>query len=675
MSSGSGSVNCPVGGEGTGKWFPVILIVLLVGLVFLPALNNGFVNWDDPPYVLDNYSIRSLHPTALAALFTRPQSSYYSPLVFLSFALDFHLWELNPFGYHLTNVLLHLANSLLLLIFLRRLTGRPWVALLATLFFALNPLRVESVAWVTERKDVLSGCFYLLALIWYLGSRGPGRPVLNRGYWLSLAAAAAALLSKPVAVTIVPVLWLVDYYLLRNGRCRLRPFSPSLIANKIPFIIFSLLLGWVALSLQGSAGTVRAGFYLDPLPHILVAVRNFWFYILKTIFPWNLSAYYAYPRFFSLFLPEFFLPLLALVSLLLLLISRVGRSPDLIWGVGFYTLTVLPALQVVPIGNVIFADRFSYLPSVGLSFLLALFLLRIAGPGRRRVVGIVLTGLSILSWGILTFLRCGVWRDSVTLWTDVLEKSPEIATAHLNLGEVYLKEGRLNEAVVAFRRARELDPESANIYTNLGDTYQKLDRFDEAEVELLTALEIDPENPIAYNNLGINYVRQGRREEAREAFVAALLWKEDYPEALNNLGLIYQGEGRMNEAIASFQKAVTINTLYRDGHHNLASAYLQVGELARAVQHYRRAVELQPEFAPALTDLGFAWARMGRWGEAGAVLERASVLNPESGLTYYGLALCHYFQGDISAAVRYRDRALEFGFREIPADIMELKYE
>ncbi len=672
MSSGSGS-GCPVGGAGTGKWFSIILIVLLAGFVFFPALNNGFVNWDDPSYVLDNYSIRSLHPTALAALFTRPQSSYYSPLVFLSFALDFQLWELDPFGYHLTNVLLHLLNSLLVLIFLRRLTGRPRAALLAALLFALNPLRVESVAWVTERKDVLSGCFYLLALICYLGGREADRPVLNRGYWLALAAAAAALLSKPVAVTIVPVLWLIDHYLYRVGRCRLRPFSPSLLANKIPFIIFSLLLGWAAYSLQESAGTVRAGFYLDPLPHLLVAVRNFWFYILKTIFPWNLSAYYAYPHFFSFFLPIFFLSVLALLGLLLLLVSRAGRSPDLILGIGFYTLIILPALQLIPIGNVIFADRFSYLPSVGLSYLPALFLVRVAGSGRRRLAGVGLIGLLILFWGILSFLRCGVWRDSVTLWSDVLEKSPEIATAHLNLGEVYLKEGRLNEAVAALRRARELDPESANVYTNLGDAYQKLDRFAEAEEELLTALEIDPENPIAYNNLGINYVRQGRREKAREAFMAALARKDDYPEALNNLGLIYQGEGRLSAAIASFRKAVTINTLYRDGHHNLASAYLQAGKLVQAVEHYRRAVELQPDFAPALTDLGFAWARMGRWAEAAAVLERVLAINPESGLTYYGLALCHYFQGDLAAAVGYRDRALELGYREIPADIMGLK--
>lgn len=680
------------------KYLPIILIALLTFAAFAPSLKNDFVNWDDPPYVIDNYTIRSLRPESVANLFTTPQSSYYAPLVFLSFAVDFFFWELDPFGYHLTNVLLHVANALLVFAFLRMLSGRDRVALLAALLFALNPLRAESVAWVTERKDVLSGLFYLAALIFYLRGRllenlpsplsviaspptlqmsggeaiSPGL-FYNRYYFLSLAAAVAALLSKPMAITIVPVLWLLDYYLLRSGRSRRSPVSAGLILNKIPFLLPALLLAGVAFALQKTAGTVRPAFYLDPAPHLLTAARNFVFYIHKSLFPLNLSAYYAYPDWISIFRSGFFFPILGLTGLAILVAVRGRRDPDFLWGAGFYILTILPVLQLVPIGNVVFADRFSYLPSIGIFYLLVLFFSRLAGRPRFRPLAVIMITLLLGFWGVLSFLQCRVWRDSITLWTDTLEKSPHIPTAHLNLGEAYLEEGRLDEAVVAFQRARDLEPTAVNVYTNLGDAYQKLGLLEEAEEEFLTALEIDPESAIAHNNLGLTYAKQGRKKEARKAFLTALALKEDYPEPFNNLGLIYRGEGKITEAIESFQKAIAVNSLYRDGHHNLASAYDQVGDLTRAIHHYRRAVELQPDFAPALTDVGFAYARQGLLEEAIAAFESAATLNPKSGLNYYGLALSYYFRGEKETAAFYRDRAIRFGYRDIPGEIMELR--
>jgi len=758
-----------------------LIISFLTLAAYSSSLDNGFVNWDDPPYVIDNYSIRSLAPHNLIQLFARPQASYYAPLVFLSYSLEFFFWELNPFAYHLTNLLLHIINSLLVFVFIYLLQQSRAKALhyerkgisipfFTAILFAIHPLHVESVAWITERKDVLSLFFYLLSIIFFLKYRIIEQGLLrdlketekfilkNRllkvssrslsiSYIFSLFCFLAALLSKPMAVTLPLVLLLIDYYIRHNpdvakgislseinGELKLAATSYRLIRNsilnKIPFFVLSIVFAFIALSLQKTAGTLRAAFYLDPLPHILTACRNFVFYPIKLLFPLKLSAYYPYPSFFSFFLPSFFFPIIIVITMFLIVSRCRKNNPSLLFGLGFYAITILPTLQLIPVGNVIFADRFSYLPSIGLFFLIAL---AIYSPQRRReklapdfsdisdnkklkqtIFGkvfnlyetfmrlktnkfrlirckkifsllqvsskpllyfflCILFAILILSFSLLTFQRCLVWRNSETLWQDAIKKYPLVPTAHLNLGEALLNEGRLDEAIEAFYQSKDLDPNQANVYSNLGDAYQKQGLLKEAEEEFITALSLDLEDPIVHNNLGLVYAKQGIPNKARKEFIAAISLKPDYAEPHNNLGLIYSQEGTIKMAVEEFLKAISINCLYRDAYHNLANSLETQEKFGEAIDNYRKAIELKLDFAPAYNDLGFVYAKTGRLTEAITEFEKAINLNKELASAYYGLTLCYFFQGENDRAIQYRDQAIELGYTKIPPELMELE--
>lgn len=732
-----------------------LIISFLTLAAYSSSLDNGFVNWDDPPYVIDNYSIRSLTPRSIISLFAKPQSSYYAPLVFLSYAIEYHFFMLNPYAYHLTNLALHILNSLLVFIFvylirqsrapfdyapfdsaqdlrqgLRKAPhyegppkaavsgyerGKLFIPLFTAILFAIHPLHVESVAWITERKDVLSALFFLLSVVCYIKFTREiwfdydspklhlkqRRKKRRRYYILSLLCFLAALLSKPMAVTLPLVLLLIDYYTRQNindakginirktnGELKLAATRYRLIRNsilnKIPFFAFSIAFGFIALSLQKSAGTVRTAFYLDPLPHILTACRNFIFYPIKLLFPLKLSAYYPYPPVINFFLPSFFLSAILVITLFIIISRCRKNNPGFLFGLGFYFITILPTLQLIPIGNVIFADRFSYLPSIGIFYLIALV---IYSPQRRpdlnsfafksgRLGGKknILVAILVLSFSVLTFRRCPAWKDSLTLWRDTIRKDPSIPTAHLNLGEALLSEGRLDEAIEAFYQSKELDPNQTNVYSNLGDAYQKQGLLKKAEKEFITAIELDPEDPIVHNNLGLVYAKQGYPDRAKEEFLTAIALKADYAEPHNNLGLIFSQAEKYSHGIREFKKAIEINSLYRDAYHNLAKTLETKGDINQAIINYHRAIELRADFTPAYNDLGFAYAKVGRLRESIAVFEKAVGLDPESSLSYYGLALCYFFQGENNQAIQYRDRAIKLGYKEIPQELVELKY-
>lgn len=682
------------------------IIVFLALAAYSSSLDNGFVNWDDPSYVIDNYSIRSLSPQNLLRLFTRPQSSYYALLVFFSYAIEYHFFALNPYAYHLTNLLFHIFNSLLVFVIIFLLCKKITVALITAILFAIHPLHVESVAWITERKDVLCALFFLFSLLLYIkfteNLNSNNKPLIAKRrkkrmfYLFSLICFLMALLSKPMAVTLPLVLLLIDYYTLHNPNgakvvslpeinselkltATRNRFIRNSILNKIPFFVLSIVFGFIALSLQKSAGTIRSAFYLDPLPHILTALRNFVFYPIKLLLPFKLSAYYPYPPVINLFLTPFMLPAIIVITTLLIVSRCRKNNPGLLFGLGFYSITILPTLQLVPVGNVIFADRFSYLPSIGLFFLAAMAItfigtkiihyprLRIA---RLRTFAVV---LAIAIFSFITFQRCPVWRNGQTLWLDTIKKYPKIPTAHLNLGEAFLNEGDLEAAIAALLQSKELDPNQVNVYSNLGDAYQKKGLLKEAEAEFITALSLNSEDPIVHNNLGLVYAKQGISNSARNEFNEAISLKSDYAEPHNNLGLVYSREGNVEPAGEEFRKAISINCLFRDAYHNLANSLEAQGKFGEAIDNYRKAVELKLDFAPAYNDLGFVYAKTGRLTEAITEFEKAINLDKELASAYYGLTLCYFFQGENNRAIQYRDQAIELGYKDIPLDLMELK--
>ncbi len=595
---------------------PAALLIAAVTLaVFWPALENQFVNWDDDKNFLTNPAFRGLAVSNLRWMWTTFHLGHYHPLTWMSLGLDYVIWGLDPTGYHLTNVLLHTANAVLFyLVALRLLGGKIWTAAAAALLFAVHPLRVESVAWVSERRDVLSGVFYLLSVLAYLRAQKEG----PRGRWLaaSLAAFAAALLSKVIVVSLPIVLLLLDIYPLRRGpRWR----------EKIPYFALAFAAGWAALAGQqtgvaGFAGhvTMRAGLRVELSLYGLV------FYVWKTISPFGLYPQYAWSGSVSPLDPLLLATAALAVAATAAAVALRSRYPALLTVWGCYVVSLLPVLSIArldPQQSV--ADHHTYLATLGLALLAAAGLTALRAPEAATLAALVVVGLAAL-----TRQQIGVWRDPLSLWTRTLAGAPDSAVAHNNLGEALGARARLEEAIPQFERALQIKPAYVEAYYNLGLVRRKQGRLQAATQCFEQALQIDPTLAPVHNDLANCYAVLGRKQEALEQYRLALRYQPDFANAHYNLGNLLQSEGQLTEAISRYQEALRLNPALVDAHNNWGVTLDALHRPTEAIGHYRQALLLDPQNADAHNNLGSSLEAQGKTKEAMAHYREALRLNP-----------------------------------------------
>jgi len=610
------------------------VIALLAALAYAPALRNGFVNWDDPGNVVNNQLIRSLAPGNILTFFTSTVlSTVYIPLVTLSFALDYQVYGLNPHGYHVTNLLLHILNSILVLALIRYLSGSKVVSFVAAALFAVHPLHVESVAWVTGRTELLSAFFYLLSVISWcafvlgrgdnaLGAVRPSAFLKMKYYWLSLIFFLCALLSKSMAISLPFVLILIDYYwgARRMPRSAESPAEgcggaqsrrgegmegrvihgardwplAGLWSNKIPFFALSAIFGVVILIVSMSGETLRPPFHKDPLPAILVASRNCVWYVAKIIIPIRLSAYYPYPPTVSILHPEFLLSLFTVgFAAVALFIAR--RKREIIFCSLWYLITIFPVLQLIPVRDTIAADRYAYLPSVGILYLIGILFARLWKycEGRvhhstwMRIVPVGALTLVIASLSLLTSQRCLIWRYDERLWLDVISKYPDAATARNNLGLVYAGRNLRSKARAEFTRAVSLKADFAEPHINLGVLCGEEGDTDGAVRELREAISLNSRVPEACHALAIILDQQEKDADAAGGRV-----KRDLAPSRNDLGLAYAHIGMISEAIPQLEKAVQMDPGFAPAYYNLALCYFMKGDKVKAVAYRTMAMKL-----------------------------------------------------------------------------------
>lgn len=450
----------------TPRWLPPGLVVVVTLAAFLPALGNGFVSWDDPGNFLDNPHYRGLGPVQLRWMFTTFHAGHYIPLTWLSLGVDYLLWGLHPGGYHLTSLLLHAATALgvyFLTVRLLRLALPPapapaalrWSAAVAALAFAIHPLRVESVAWATERRDVLSGLFYVLALLCYLkakagGGAAAGEPTNSRGggwYGLTLACFTAALLSKSIAVTLPVTLLVLDVYPLRRlgGPTGWRTPRPWL--EKLPFFVLSAATAAVAFAALLPLGNTQSLQSMPLLLRLVLSAYGLLFYLRKTLVPLDLSPLYP------LSLQITWLQFGVLIGGACLAWMGRRRWPAVSAAALVYAITVAPVVGIFQNGPQAAADRYGYLPCLGLAVLIGGAVAR-WWPSRRILLPVAAVWLTALAF--LTWQQTSVWRDSITLWSQAAAVTPDMRGAHFNLAQAYAQDGRIAEAIGAYREAMRL---------------------------------------------------------------------------------------------------------------------------------------------------------------------------------------------------------------------------
>jgi len=545
------------------------LIILLTLAAYTPALRGGFV-WDDDSYVTENPTLRS--PGGLAAIWFKPGATYqYYPLVFTSFWTEYHLWKLQPFGYHLVNVLLHALNAILLWRVLRCLQiPGSW---LAAAIFAVHPVMVESVAWITERKNVLSGLFYLLAALAWLRFRPltateSERTPDWRFYGLASGLFVCALLSKTVTCSLPVVLALVIWW--KTGRIEKRD-----ILALTPWLLLGAASGFTTRWLEQRLVAGGTEWDLSFVQRCLIAGRALWFYAAKLCWPRPLS--FVYPRWDidagAAWQYAFPLAALAVLAVLWLLRSRIGKGP--LVAALFFAVTLAPALgffNVYPFRYSFVADHFQYLASIGLITLVAsagTVAFRKAGQ-RVHGLGAAVAAVILLLLGMATWTQAQAYDSLESLWRDTLAKNPNAWLAHNNLGALLREAGKTDDAIAQFKEALRIKPDLPEAHYNLGVTLARLDRFPEAIEQYDQALRLKPDFAEAHYNFGIALAETGRIPEAMDHWKQALQLKPDYAEAHFNLGLMLAAQGQTTGALTHYRAALELAN--QSGNTSLATS-------------------------------------------------------------------------------------------------------
>ena len=637
-----------------------IALALLAAVFYLPAMLWGGLIWDD---LIWFQSRAVLEWSGLGAIWSWPSRIYperhYWPLTYSTFWLEHKIWGLEPVGYHVVNVLLHLLNSLLVWRLLRRLTvPGAWVV---AAVFAVHPLHVESVAWVIERKDVLSGLFYLAALLAWLGFLERPRPWR---YGLALLLLAAGLLSKSIVVTLPATLLIIQWW--KQGRITVRD-----LRRVAPFFLVALII--VALDLY-SYGSKHVPLDYSLPERMLIASRALWFYAGKLAWPTGLAV--IYPRWdVSLGDPQAWLYLAgaaALAATLWFLRHRIGRGP--LAAALFFAVTLSPVLGFVSHGYMQYsfvADRFQYLAGIGVMAVLAGAAVHGSGrlPGQLKsgAVGLMVVVLALL--GTATWRQAGIYRDEITFFNHIASLNPQAWNAHYNLSIRLSRAGRPEEALAAARIAVENCPDQAKELSALGAALIDTERFVEGEDVLRRALEIDPGHKSSRRQLARLLRVQGRREEALEASRALLEIDPNYALAYAYIGDLLVQLHRYAEAVEPLSKALTLihATPYLAAdlpkpvflHVLLGTALRELGRLQSGEVHFQRALQLDPRNMEALEQVAASHYRRKRYRQALELYRTQLEIDPDEASTHANIGVTLYYLDRTDEAIWSLERALE----------------
>ncbi|MGD8381071.1 MAG: tetratricopeptide repeat protein [Syntrophobacterales bacterium] len=597
----------------------VYLVLIFVTLVVFHQLpSHDFINLDDDILVYENPHVHAgLNKEGIAWAFTTFEAYNYHPLTWLSHMLDCELFGLRPGMHHLTNLLFHLMNTALLLFVLRRMTGALWRSGFVAALFALHPLHVESVAWVAERKDLLSAFFWFLSIWAY--ARYTERPGLNR-YLPVLLFFSLGLLAKPMVVTLPFVLLLLDFWPL--GRTQFhqagtdnRPLQQKvsvfrLVWEKIPLFALAAISIVVTFAAQQQGGALKS---LEAFPlttRIANALISYLSYIGKMIWPHNLAVYY--PHSGSIPVWQAAGAGLTLICVTVLVIWTARKRPYLAVGWLWYLGTLVPVIGLVQVGSQAMADRYTYLPLVGLFIALAwgvpcLF----AGWRHRQSMLAILATIVLVSFTVCTWLQLRHWQNSITLFQHTLQVTTNNHFAHNNLGVALAQDGRLNEAISHYSEALRLKPGAFEVHNNLANALAAQGSVNEAIQHYFEALRLEPDYDKAHNNLGNVLAGTGRGEEAIIHYSEAIKINPDYAGAHYNLANALAAQGSVDEAIQHYFEALRILPDWAGAHNNLGVSLEKSGKLKEAIAHYHEALRIRPDYAKARNNLERALRLMG----------------------------------------------------------------
>jgi protein O-mannosyl-transferase len=652
------------------KFYLAASIGLLTFLVYLPALHNEFVYWDDNLYIFENPYIHALDAAFFRWSFLDFQVSNWHPLTWISHAVDYALWGLNPLGHHLTGIILHAINTALVVLLVLKLLeiareGSPASFLndrtmlvaagVTGLLFGIHPVHVESVAWVSERKDLLCALFFLLSIMAYvryaddvsntsqradrIGSAPSSKRFafcINKHYLLALGFFILALLSKPMAVTLPVILLILDWYPLNRIRSLKTLWAASI--EKIPLFALSLFSSIITISAQSAGKAFQTIDFVPFSARAVVAAKSLVAYLVKMLVPTELLPFYPYPKDVSLFSFEYAMSIIIVIVITTACVMLAKQQKIWLSAWGYYVITLVPVLGIIQVGGQSMADRYTYLPSLGPFLIVGLCtaetveraLSRIKQGSIIRAGGVTIALLLVIVLSYLTIKQISAWRDSIALWTSVIEKGTEkVPMAFVNRGAAFQKRGRLDKAVADYEMAIDLDPSAFRAYISLSTAFEIMGRLDKALATVDKAIGLNPSSHEAYRNRGLLYEKTLQYDKAISDYTRAISLKPTYYEAYNNRGLTYANTGQFDKAVADYNATLLINPRHFGAYVNRGVAYTLMGHYDKALDDFNRALGLGQDDAIAYYNRGMFYRRAGKNELALADVRKACDLGNE----------------------------------------------
>jgi len=579
-----------------------LFFILTILAVFLQVTNHNFLGFDDDRYIVENHHVLlGLTPNGILWAFTTGYASNYHPLTWLSHMLDISLFGLNPGWHHLVNLLFHILNTLLLFLIFRWMTEELWKSAFVAALFALHPLHVESVVWIAERKDVLSTFFWMLTILAYVYY--VKNPVFKR-YLLVLFCFLLGLLSKPMLVTLPFVLLLLDYWPLCRFELKSKLKIPlHLIWEKIPLFALSLLLCIVTYFAQQYGGAVRTLEIFSLKIRVANALVSYITYIMKMVWPFKLAVLYPHLG-NALSIWKALVAGLLLVFVSVLVIRFVKKLPYLSVGWFWYLGTLVPVIGLVQVGSQSMADRYTYVPLIGIFIMIAWGVPELLKRWRyNKTIFSLSAGIVIPILMIITWIQVGYWKDSITLFEHTLSVTSNNYLAHNNLGVVQARRGKLNEAITHYHEALRIKPDDTDTHNNLGFALAQQGKLEEAIFHFKEAIKINPKNEYAQINMGVAMARQGRLGEAIFHFQKALKVNPNNENTHKNLAVALITQGKIDVAIFHLKKMIRINPDNGTTHNNLGVFLARQGKLKEAIFHFREALRINPDNIDARSNL------------------------------------------------------------------------
>jgi tetratricopeptide (TPR) repeat protein len=657
------------------KGLAIFLLITSLVLVYAPVRDYPFINYDDNLYVTEASQVQQgLGWDSVVWAMTTMEAAFWHPLTSLSHILDYQLFGLNPTGHHLTNLLLHLVNVVLLFWVLHRMTGALWPSALVAALFSLHPLNVESVAWVAERKNVLSTLFWLLTLLAYVGY--VKKPDWKR-YLGMMGIFVLGLMAKPMLVTLPCVLLLLDYWPLGRLGNDSKTFwkrLPKLALEKLPLFAPVAVASILAIEAQSQAGALSSWEGLPLGTRVGNAVLAYGLYLKKMVWPTDLAVFYPHPG-SSLEAWPVALAALLLVGLSLGVWWQGRRSPYLVVGWLWYLGTLFPVSGVIQVGEHAMADRYAYVPLMGLFIILVWGTAELSQTLRFPKTWLLASGLCLLvTLALLTRVQLGYWQSTRALFEHALTVTSNNHVAHNAVGIELMEEKQLGKAVDHLTQALAINPTYADAHNNLGLAFSRQGRSEEGIRHYQQALQIRPDSYAAHNNLGLVILGSGQVDEAMEHFSQALLLNPSYVEAYNNLGTAMLKKGDRAKAMELFRKALELRPGFAEAHYNLGTELLKAAEFSDAKVHFLAAVQANPAYSDAYVNLGVLLKREGRVNEAIDSYLKALQLNPNHAEAHNNLGTALAQAGDFQQAFHHFREAVTINpnYREAQENLNRL---